>query len=130
DSAWAITARNNLAQAIQLQGRIVEATQFLRENVDLLRAANQDDTATYFIALNNLASLLEQAGDYGASIEMFQEKLDRAKSNKADPQLPTYRQNLGRSLMLAGRLDVAWPLLSQDIEGGPEALDLNIERGR
>jgi len=130
DSAWAITARNNLAQAIQLQGRIVEATQLLRENVDLLRAANQRDTATYFIALNNLASLLEQAGDYDASIEMFQETLDRAKSNEADPHLPTYRQNLGRSLLLAGRLDAAWPLLSRDIEGGPEALDLNIERGR
>jgi serine/threonine-protein kinase len=130
DSAWAITARNNLAQAIQLQGRIVEATTLLRENVDLLRNDNQRDTATYFIALNNLASLLEQAGDYDASIEMFRETLDRAQSHDSDPRLPTYRQNLGRSLLLAGRLDAAWPLLSQDIEGGPDALDLNIERGR
>jgi tetratricopeptide (TPR) repeat protein len=44
--------------------------------------------------------------------------------------MATYRQNLGRSLMLAGKLDVAWPYLSRDIEGGAESLDLNIERGR
>ena len=130
DSAWAITARNNLAQAIQLQGRIVEATQLLRENVDYLRAADQRDTASYFISLNNLASLLEQAGDYASSIEMFDETLKRAEAHENDPHLPTYRQNLGRSLLLAGRLDAAWPLLSHDIEGGADSLDLNIERGR
>ncbi|HJT97891.1 MAG TPA: tetratricopeptide repeat protein [Rhodanobacteraceae bacterium] len=130
DSAWAITVRNNLAQAIQLQGRIVEATKLLRENVDYLRAAGQVDTASYFISLNNLASLLEQAGDYAESIEMFGETLQRAEAHDADPHLATYRQNLGRSLMLAGRLDAAWPLLSRDIEGGAESLDLNIERGR
>jgi len=130
DSAWAITARNNLAQAIQLQGRIVEATTLLRQNVDYLRAADQRDTASYFISLNNLASLLEQAGDYASSIEMFEETLHRAETHENDPHLPTYRQNLGRSLMLAGRLDAAWPLLNRDIEGGAESLDLNIERGR
>ena len=44
--------------------------------------------------------------------------------------MATYRQNLGRSLMLAGKLDAAWPYLSRDIEGGADSLDLNIERGR
>src|SRR5262249_46662450 len=79
DSAWAITVRNNLAQAIQLQGRIVEATSLLRENVEYLRAADQRDTASYFISCNNLASLLEQAGDYTSSIELFDETLKRAE---------------------------------------------------
>jgi serine/threonine-protein kinase len=130
DSAWAITVRNNLAQAIQLQGRIVEATTLLRQNVDYLRAAEQQDTASYFISLNNLASLAEQAGDYDSSIEMFRETLERAEAHEGDPHLATYRQNLGRSLLLAGRLDAAWPLLDHDIEGGADSLDLNIERGR
>jgi serine/threonine-protein kinase len=130
DSAWAITVRNNLAQAVQLQGRIVEATALLRQNVDYLRALGQQDTVSYFISLNNLASLTEQAGDYASSIEMFQETLDRAEAHETDPHLPTYRQNLGRSLMLAGRLDAAWPYLDREIEGGAESLDLNIERGR
>ncbi len=130
DSAWAITVRNNLAQAIQLQGRIVEATSLLRENVDYLRAAGQRDTASYFISCNNLASLLEQAGDYASSIELFDETLKRAAQHESDPHMATYRQNLGRSLMLAGKLDAAWPYLSRDIEGGADSLDLNIERGR
>jgi serine/threonine-protein kinase len=130
DSAWAITVRNNLAQAVQLQGRIVEATALLRQNVDYLRAAGQQDTASFFISLNNLASLTEQAGDYAASIKMFQETLDRAETHENDPHLPTYRQNLGRSLMLAGKLDAAYPYLNREIEGGAESLDLNIERGR
>jgi serine/threonine-protein kinase len=130
DSAWAITVRNNLAQAIQLQGRTVEATTLLRQNVDYLRAAGQQDTASYFISLNNLASLAEQAGDYASSIGMFKETLDRAEKHDNDPHLATYRQNLGRSLLLAGRLDDAWPLLDRRIEGGNDSLDLNIERGR
>src|SRR4029079_17312835 len=76
------------------------------------------------------ASLLEQAGDYASSIELFDETLKRAEQHESDPHRATYRQNLGRRLMLAGKLDAAWPYLSRDIEGGAESLDLNIERGR
>jgi serine/threonine-protein kinase len=61
---------------------------------------------------------------------MFKETLDRAEKHDNDPHLATYRQNLGRSLLLAGRLDDAWPLLDRRIEGGNDSLDLNIERGR
>jgi serine/threonine-protein kinase len=132
-SAWAITARNNLAQAIQLQGRIVEATALLRQNADLMRANHQEQTPSYFIGLNNLASLLEQAGDYPTSLAMFREVFDRALKHSAledDPRLPTYRQNLGRSLMLNGKLDAARVLLDVPIEGSTESMDLNIERAR
>ncbi len=132
-SAWAITARNNLAQAIQLQGRIVEATALLQQNADLMRANHQEQTPSYFIGLNNLASLLEQAGDYATSLAMFREVFDRALKHSAledDPRLPTYRQNLGRSLMLNGKLDAARVLLEVPIEGSSESMDLNIERAR
>ena len=61
---------------------------------------------------------------------MFSETLERAQMHDNDPHMPTYRQNLGRSLLLAGRLDAAWPLLNREIEGGNDSLDLNIERGR
>jgi serine/threonine-protein kinase len=132
-SAWAVTARNNLAQAIQLQGRIVEATALLQQNADLMRANHQEQTPSYFIGLNNLASLLEQAGDYSSSLVMFREVLDRALKNataEEDPRLPIYRQNLGRSLMLNGRLDAARVLIDMQIEGNTDSLDLNIERAR
>jgi serine/threonine-protein kinase len=130
-SAWAITARNNLAQAIQLQGRIVEATALLQENVDRMRAAHAEHTPSYAIGLNNLASLREQAGDDAGALAMFEEVLRNAQAAQGeDPRLPTYRQNLGRSLMLNGRLDAALPLLQTPIEGSSDARDLNLERAR
>ena len=132
-SAWAITARNNLAQAIQLQGRIVEATALLQQNADLMRANHQEQTPSYFIGLNNVASLLEQAGDYAASLAMFREVFERAlkgAETEDNPRLPTYRQNLGRSLMLNGRLDAARALLDVPIEGPADSMDLNVERAR
>ncbi len=132
-SAWAITARNNLAQAIQLQGRIVEATALLQQNAQLMRADHQEQTSSYLITLNNVASLLEQAGDNGASQAMFRELYDRALKGSAieeNPRLQTYRQNLGRSLMLNGQLDEARALLEVPIEGPADSLDLNVERAR
>ncbi|HEY6941438.1 protein kinase domain-containing protein [Dokdonella sp.] len=132
-SAWAVTARNNLAQAIQLQGRIVEATALLQENVDLMRANHQERTPSYSIGLNNLASLLEQAGDYATSLAMFREVLDNALKQSTetdDPRLPIYRQNLGRSLMLNGKLDAARVMLDMPIEGNADSMDLRIERAR
>jgi serine/threonine-protein kinase len=132
-SAWAVTARNNLAQAIQLQGRIVEATALMRENVDHMRAQHQEDTSSYFIGLNNLASLLEQAGDLATALPMFTEVLqnaERASAKTPDPRLSLYRQNLGRSLMLNGHLDAARPLLERPVEGDADSRDLAVERGR
>ena len=133
-SAWAITARNNLAQAIQLQGRVVEATALLRENAERMRATHQERTPSYSIGLNNLASLLEQAGDNATALAMFNEVLQNAERLAAagtdDPHMPTYRQNLGRSLMLNGRLDDARRWLDPPIEGNTESVNLNVERGR
>ncbi|MBA8883406.1 serine/threonine-protein kinase [Dokdonella fugitiva] len=132
-SAWAVTARNNLAQAIQLQGRIVEATALLQQNVDLMRANHHERTPSYTIGLNNLASLLEQAGDYPTSLAMFREVLDNALKQSVDaedPRLPIYRQNLGRSLMLNGKLDAARVMLDMPVEGNADSLDLRVERAR
>jgi serine/threonine-protein kinase len=129
-SAWAITVRNNLAQAIQLQGRIVEATTLLRENVERMRASGQRDTPSYLIGLNNLASLLEQAGDYPGSLGLFEEVVAGSDRQPAFVQhQSTFRRNLGRSRMLNGRLDDARALLEAPVEEGA-TLDLAIERAR
>jgi serine/threonine-protein kinase len=130
-SAWAVTARNNLAQAIQLQGRTVEATELMRQNINYLRADHQEGTPSYMICLNNLASLLEQAGDYAGSLAMFEDVMrDASRDPTAGLRLVTYRQNLGRSLMLNGKLDRARSLLEAPIEDGGNSLDLKVERGR
>ena len=130
-STWAITVRNNLAQVIQLQGRIVEATALLRENVERMRANGRQQSSSYTIGLNNLASMLEEAGDHETALGMFREVLagvERRAEVSEQPYLLTFRVNLGRSLMLNGKLDEARPLLESRIEG--DSHDLAIERGR
>lgn len=132
-SAWVVTARNNLAQAIYYQGRILEALPLMQENVDLLRARGEDDTPSYLIALGNVASLHELTGNLDEAIRLFEEVLALAEANPdadADPRIGIFRQNLGRSLMLSGRLEEAYPHLSAEIPGGDELTGLVIERGR
>ena len=125
-----ITARNNLANVIYLQERPLEAAGLFRQNIDHLRRSGQQDSATYPNALNNLASVLEQAGDYAASVPLFEEVVRRAAGAGNAVSEAIYRQNLGRSLLLAGRLDAAWPLISADVEGSTDSFDLNLLRAR
>lgn len=133
-SAWVVTARNNLAQAIYYQGRILEALPLMQENVDLLRARGEDDTPSYLIALSNVASLHELTGNYDESIRQFEETYAIANAYpdaEADPRLGMYSQNLGRSLMLSGRLDEARPFIDAEIPGGDsDVRTVVIEQGR
>jgi serine/threonine protein kinase len=132
-SAWVITARNNLAHAIYMQGRVLEALPLMQENVDLLRAAGEDDTPSYLIAVGNIASLHELTGNLDESIRLFEEVLVIAESAPGadrDPRMYMYRQNLGRSLLLAGRLDEAHPHLAAEIPDSSEVTGFSVEAGR
>jgi serine/threonine-protein kinase len=130
-SAWAITVRNNLGEAVYLQGKLFEAIALFRENREYQRKNGEEDSAAYSISLNNLASLTEQTEDYATAITLFREVLERSAPKHANdapsPRLPTYRQNLGRCLMLAGKLDEAYPLIEKPIE---DSTDLELERAR
>ena len=132
-SSWAITARNNLAQAIQLQGRVIEAIALMRENVQRMRDQGDTDSPSYLIATNNVASLLEQTGDFDAALPLFREVLERAEQQQTSPspqRMALFRQNLGRILMLVGKLDEAWPLLDRAVEGPDDAPEVVVEKGR
>lgn len=56
----------------------------------------------------------------------------KAEAGRAqgDPRLSQYRQNLGRSLLLAGQLDEAWHWLDLPIDGSAEPIATVTERGR
>lgn len=130
DSAWAITARNNLAQSIYLQGRLLEALPLFRENLAHLRASGQQDSPSYAITANNLASLSEQAEDFESAIPLFREAYESSlpqAGKPASPKLALFRQNYGRSLLLAGNLEQAFPLLDAEIEA---SFDDDTERAR
>ncbi len=130
DSAHVTTVRNELGRALLRQGRLREAAAEFSTIVAAMRG--KKEAAGYLIALNNLASLLETMGDYAAAEPMFREVLELAErdSTIVGPRLQVFRQNLGRSLLLAGRLDEAWPLLTPAISGDGQDTVLRSERMR
>jgi serine/threonine-protein kinase len=102
----------------------------LRENIDHLRADGQQESPSYLIALNNLASLIEMAGDYRSSLAMFEEVVERARRHEGFPHAEYFRTNLGRSYVLNGRLDEARALLEDRAEQGEPSPDRRIEHAR
>lgn len=131
-SAWVISARNNLADAIHAQGRLLEALALMQENLDQLAARGEQETPTYLLTLNNVASLHEATGNYPRSIALFQELLQRMQQagESGQPRFPVYRQNLGRSLLLAGRLDEAIEHIAPPVDSAPDPVGLAIGRAR
>ncbi len=130
DSAYITTVRNELGRALLRQGRLREASAEFSTIVAAMRG--KQEAAGYLIALNNLASLLETMGDYAAAEPMFREVLELAENDSTivGPRLQVFRQNLGRTLLLAGRLDEAWPLLAPAISGDEQDAVLRSERMR
>jgi len=130
DSARITTVRNELGRSLYRQDRLREATAEFSTIVAAMRGQKED--AGYLVALNNLASLLETMGDHAAAEPMFREVLELSEADGVgpSPRLATFRQNLGRSLLLLGRLDEAWPLLSKAIVGDDQDMVLRSERMR
>ncbi len=131
-SDWVISARNNLADAIHAQGRLLEALALMQENLDHLAARGEQDTPTYLLTLNNVASLHEATGNYPRSVALFQELLERMQQagESGQPRFPVYRQNLGRSLLLAGRLDEAIEHIAPPVDSAPDPVGLAIGQAR
>lgn len=133
DSQLIITVRNNLATALYMQGDVRGAADEFAAIVQILRPQAGADRTRYLIPLNNLASIREQMGDYAGAERALREVLDLSEAADGahdDPRFVTFRQNLGRTLMLEGKLDEAWPLLSRDIPGSSDASEIRMERAR
>jgi serine/threonine-protein kinase len=130
-SVWVVTTRINLAQMVQLQGRIVEAIALMRQTQELLRASGQRQSPSYSLVLNNLASALEQAGDFAGAQPMFREAFDLLREQSEDPDSPglaVYRLNLGFNLLKNGQMDAAFALIQAPVEGSDDSRDVNVAR--
>jgi eukaryotic-like serine/threonine-protein kinase len=116
-SDWIIGLRNQLAAVLRLQGKPLEATDLLRQNLDAMRKHGETNTPSYMIALNNLGSMQDQIGDYAAAEANLREAL-RLANEENDPtsaRPDIYRQSLGRVLMLAGKRAEALAFLEPEI---------------
>ncbi|MFC4820281.1 protein kinase domain-containing protein [Dokdonella ginsengisoli] len=130
-SLWVVTTRINLAQMVQLQGRIVEAIALMRQTQELLRDSGQRQSPSYSLVLNNLASALEQAGDFAGAQPMFREAFDLLLEQSEDPDSPglaVYRLNLGFNLLKNGQMDAALPLIQAPVKGSDDSRDVNVAR--
>ncbi|SFN09721.1 serine/threonine-protein kinase [Dokdonella immobilis] len=116
-SDWLITLRNQLATVLRVQGKPLETTELLRQNLLAMEQRGETDTPSYMIALNNLGSMQDQIGDYAAAEPNLREalRLALAEHDPASARPDIYRQSLGRVLMLAGKQAEALPLLEPEI---------------
>jgi serine/threonine protein kinase/Tfp pilus assembly protein PilF len=113
DHARTIDAVSELANALHDQGRYDEAEVQYRRVVS--SRVNSDDQANYAVALNNLASLLEDRGDFGAARPLLEQSLAIRKSVNGPKHLSvaTALNNLGRLHFNLANYPVARDLLGQ-----------------
>ena len=99
------TLYNDLGIALNELGRYREAVEAVKRGQQLVSVASQtfgDDA----VALNNLASTYENAGDYPAALRLFERALESMKQGYPDPDNLFVRQmerNYARCLGLAGQ---------------------------
>jgi eukaryotic-like serine/threonine-protein kinase len=116
-SDWIITLRNQLASVLRAEGRPLETTELLNQNLAAMQARGETNTPSYMIALNNLGAMQDQIGDFASAETSLREalRLAEAENDPASARPDIYRQSLGRVLMLAGKLDDARPFLEREI---------------
>jgi eukaryotic-like serine/threonine-protein kinase len=116
-SDWVITLRNQLASVLRAEGRPLETTELLNQNLAAMQARGETNTPSYMIALNNLGAMQDQIGDYASAETSLREalRLAEAENDPTSARPDIYRQSLGRVLMLAGKLDDARPFLEREI---------------
>ena len=116
-SDWLITLRNQLATVLRAQGKPLETTELLRQNLSAMQQRGETDTPSYMIALNNLGSMQDQIGDYAAAEPNLREalRLALAEHDPTSARPDIYRQSLGRVLMLSGKRAEALPLIEPEI---------------
>ncbi|MEO8673105.1 MAG: tetratricopeptide repeat protein [Tahibacter sp.] len=125
--------RNELAIVYHGQGRIMEAREQMELSLASARVNLGEDNLSYAVSLNNLASMHEELGDYAKADGMLRQALSIAEKHASEDAAAVilYRQNLGRLLMLSGRLDEAWPLLSHPIgSDGDDSSNIALQRAR
>lgn len=100
---------NTLGTILNDLGRYREALDVLQRSAELGGVASDSPTEDA-IALSNIASVAENAGDYPRALALFEQALARMEAQGGDPDDSARRmleRNYARSLAFAGRFDAA-----------------------
>ena len=124
------TSDNYLSLILERKGAFGEATQLLRESVEISRRTDGADSPNYANALHNLAGALIDAGDLSGAEAMDRESLAirRKISDPDNPNLGYPLNNLGFIQLARGNWAAAEPLLKENLEvrGWPVKKDASV----
>ena len=109
---------NYLALVLERKGAFAEASQLLRESVDITARISGSDSPDSAISLHNLAGALIDAGDLGGAEKVDRQVLEiRRKINgPGHPDLGYPLNNLGFIFLEKGDWASAEPLLKENLE--------------
>jgi serine/threonine protein kinase/Tfp pilus assembly protein PilF len=111
--------RGTVSRAYHALGRAELALPQAREAVAICERALPPEHPITVAAMNQLAQVLEERGDYKAAESTYRDALARSR-RASDPQLRdalSITGNLGRVVQRQGRLDEAEPLCREAAEG-------------
>jgi tetratricopeptide (TPR) repeat protein len=101
----------DLAMCKQRQGLLEDARLFYDSALSLLK--NTENSRYYGLALNCLATLLEERGDTASALAAFEESAAIAEHEGTEEDAALVRWNLGKCLLRANRWELAEVVLKQ-----------------
>ncbi|MCB9898993.1 MAG: serine/threonine protein kinase [Planctomycetes bacterium] len=106
---YTLTISSNLGQVLWMTGRLGEADIVLSRTVERMRAADITPGRVTFSILNNLAVLRTTEGRFDEALALHAEAVAGARRVLGDDHYFTgrYRSSYGRSLLRAGRVELA-----------------------
>ena len=109
---------NDLAVALNGQGRYREAIAHLEKSIAITRAMRPDDRAATAFSVLNLGSLYESLGDYAKAETLMRDGIAAMEAETPDEsQLDFFRGNLARTLALRGDVAAARQLIERVLSG-------------
>ena len=114
DSLVAANVENDLAVALNPQGRYREAIAHLEKSVAITERLRPGAHVATAYSLNNLGSLYESLGDYAKAESLMRAGIAAIEAESPDEsQLDSFRSNLARTLMFRGDLAGARALIER-----------------
>jgi tetratricopeptide (TPR) repeat protein len=118
DSGKVSNVENDLAVALNAQGRYRDAISHLEKAIAIDSKLRPGERAATAFSVLNLGSIYESLGDYAKAEALMRQGIAAMEAETPDePQLDFFRGNLARTLMFRGQLREARELIERALTG-------------
>ena len=118
DSSKVSNVENDLAVALNAQGRYRDAVVHLEKSIAIDSKLRPGERAATAYSVINLGSIYESLGEYARAEELMRQGIAAMEAETPDePQLDFFRGNLARTLMFRGQLREARELVERALTG-------------